>query len=559
MKHCPECNKNYADPTLSFCLNDGSPLVYGAAVEEPETAILSRDDPREARTRTIDANVTAPKETKPVPKRIVKVGWILGALAIVVILGSVFAYRYFNSAGSGQITSIAVMPFVNQSDNADLENQSDGMTESLLNSLGQVPGLSVKARSSVFRYKDKDVDAATIGRELGVQAVLNGRVVERGDALTLFLELVDTATADRIWGERYDRNQTQLVSLQSEIARDVSEKLRLKLSGEDVRRIAKNDTANPEAYRLYLQGRYYWNKRSFVETGKAIGFFQQAIDLDPNYAKAYAGLADAVAQPSDVVPHLEREAKARAAVERALSLDGNMAEAHSSLAHILLRYDADFAGAERELDIAVKLDPKWSDTYQRYAQLYIALGKFNEAISRIRAGLEIEPYNLPLNNTYGITLTYARRYDESIAQLTKALALDSENSIAESALVAVYSLKGMYAEAVENRIRVAKLDGNDQFAETIQEAFTNGGWPAVIRAELTRYEGRNPIPDGTSHCQKARYLAALGKKDDAFAELERSLADREHLSLVFIKTDPRFDPLRDDPRFPDILRRIGFR
>jgi tetratricopeptide (TPR) repeat protein len=347
--------------------------------------------------------------------------------------------------------------------------------------------------------------------------------------------------------------------LQSEIARDVSEKLRLKLSGEDVKRIAKNDTTNPEAYRLYLQGRYYWNKRSFAPTGKAIGFFQQAIDLDPNYAKAYAGLADALAQPSDVVPHLEREAKARAAVEKALSLDSNMAEAHSSLAHILLRYDADFAGAERELDIAVKLDPKWADTYQRYAQLYIAIGKFDDAIAKIREGLEFEPYNLPLNNTYGITLTYARRYDESIEQLTKAIALDADNGIAEAALVVAYRLKGMYAEAVEHRIRLAKLDGNDQFAETIREAFAKGGWPAVIRAELTRYEGRNPVPDGTSHCQKARYWSALGKKDEAFAELERSLADREQPSLVFVRSDPRFDPLRDDPRFPDILRRIGFR
>jgi tetratricopeptide (TPR) repeat protein len=291
--------------------------------------------------------------------------------------------------------------------------------------------------------------------------------------------------------------------------------------------------------------------------GKAIGFFQQAIDLDPNYAKAYAGLADAVAQPSDVVPHLEREAKARAAIDKALSLDSNMAEAHSSLAHILFRYDMDLNGAERELDTALKLDPNWADTYQRYAQLYLADGKFDDAIAKIRAGLEIEPFNLPLNNTYGITLTYARRYDESIAQLTRSVGLDANNINAEAALAVVYSLKGMYPEAVEHRIKEAKLGGDDQFAEVIREAFSKAGWPEVIRVELTRFEAANRTPDGYFHYQKARLLATLGKTDEAFSELERSLHEREQPALVFVKADPRFDSLRGDPRFQEILKKVG--
>jgi TolB-like protein/Tfp pilus assembly protein PilF len=459
------------------------------------------------------------------------------------------SYFYYGRRPSKQIDSIAVMPFVNQSDNPDLEYLSDGMTESLMNSLGQVSGLTVKARSSVFRYKDKAVDASTIGKELSVQAVLNGRVVQRGDALTLYLELVDTATGDRIWGDRYDRKQADLVSLQSEIARDVSEKLKVTLSGEEEKRIAKSDTMNPEAYRLYLEGRYYWNKRNSDGIGRAIGLFQQAIDLDPDYARAYAGLADAVAQ-SNVVPLLERKQKARAAAEKALSLDNNMAEAHTALAHILLRLEMDFAGAERELDISVKLDPKWADTYQRYAQLYLALGKFDEAIAKNRAGLEIEPFNIPLNTTYGILLTAARRYDEAIDQLKKTISLDPTNRNAHVALTTAYVLKGGYTEAVEHQIMVSKIGGDERFAETLRQAFAKDGWPGVLRAQLNS-------PDGYSHYNRAHLLAALGKKDEAFAELERSLESGETLSLVFVKTDPRFDPVRSDPRFQEFCKKIG--
>jgi TolB-like protein/Tfp pilus assembly protein PilF len=440
------------------------------------------------------------------------------------------------------------MPFVNQSGDAELDYLSDGMSESLMNSLRQISGLNVKARSSVFRYKDKDVDAGTIGKELGVQAVLNGRVVQRGDALTLFLELVDTATGDRLWGERYDRKQTELVSLQSEIARDVSEKLKITLSGEDQKRIAKSDTTNPEAYRLYLEGRYFWNQRNSSGLGRAAALFQQAIDLDPNFAKAYAGLADAITPLG--MPPLERKQKARAAAEKALSLDSNMAEAHTALAHVMLRLEIDLAGAERELDISVKLDPKWADTYQRYAQLYMAVGRFDEAIAKNRAGLEIEPFNVPLNTTFGILLTSARRYDEAIAQLNKTLELDSTNRTAHIALATVYVAKGEYAQAAEHRIMASKVAGDDKFAETLRQAFAKEGWPGVLRAELNS-------GDELSHYSKAQLLSGLGKKDEAFDELERSLENHEESSLVYMKTNPRFDMIRDDPRFDAFCKRIG--
>jgi len=212
-------------------------------------------------------------------------------VAATIIVGGFFYYR---GKTSSTIQSIAVMPFVNESGNSDVEYLSDGMTETLIGSLSQLPGLNVKARSTVFRYKGKALDVKTIGKELGVQAVLNGRVIERGDRLTLSLELIDAQTENVIWSDKYDRKQTDLVNLQSEVARDVSSKLKLKLTGADQQKLAKNYTVDPEAYRLYLQGRFYWNKRTKSEVEKAVTYFKQAIEKDPNFALGYVGLADSL-------------------------------------------------------------------------------------------------------------------------------------------------------------------------------------------------------------------------------------------------------------------------
>src|SRR5688572_7123259 len=321
MKQCPQCGREY-DASMMFCLDDGAELLYGPApMDEPQTAVLSGAD---AMTRqqllTNDQTPIFPTGTEAEPQRSFdskperqslsahraaqpqeellksahRVANPLIAVAVVaiVLIGGFFSYRYFNAANSGQINSIAVMPFVNESGNADVEYLSDGMTETLIGSLTQLPNLNVKARSSVFRYKGKDADAKTVGKELGVQAVLNGRVGQRGDQVTLSLELVDVATENAIWSQQYTRKQSDLVSLQSEVARDVSSKLKMKLSGADVAKVEKTYTANPEAYQLYLKGRFQWNRRSGDSLKQAVEFFNQAIEKDANYALAYSGLAE---------------------------------------------------------------------------------------------------------------------------------------------------------------------------------------------------------------------------------------------------------------------------
>ena len=479
---------------------------------------------------------------------------ILGLLVVALI--SLFLY---SRQQRGLISSLAVMPIVNESGSADVEYPSDGMTEILIGNLSQLPNLNVKARTSVFRYKGKEINPQQIARELNVQGILTGRLVQRGTSLTLYVELIDAATENLLWKADYNRSMSDLVSLQNEIAQDVSQKLRSRLSEADARKLAKkNYTANPEAYRLYLQGRFFWNKRRIGEMGKAIGYFQQAIAADPNYALAYAGFADAVAQPSDIVPPPERAEKARAAALKALSLDNELAEAHTAMAHILTRYDLDFSGAERVLKRSIELDPNWADTYQRLGDLYSFLGRHNEAIEWLQKGLAIEPFNMPLNSSYGGALVSARRYDEAIAHLKKALELDPNFRLAHVALINAYRMKGMYAESVAERIVALKLANEDQWAAELHDGFAKGGWNGFLQAEYRRAASTEHSVDRVSYYNEAVVLAELGEKEKAFAALNKSFEAHENPSLVVLKVEPRLDALRDDPRFDGLLKRIGF-
>src|SRR4030095_10649561 len=382
MKTCPKCRREY-DMSMSFCLDDGAELLYGptsATDSEPATAILSVDRiSSEQATRTFDNDpVTAGPATGQAARTAsTRNSVIAGVVGVVLVTAlGLGGYLYYGRGSGKQIDSIAVMPFVNESGNADLEYLSDGMTETLINALMQLPNLNVQARSSVFRYKGRDMDAHAIGRELNVQAILNGRVIQRGDGLTLYLELVDAVTGNRIWGDQYDRKQSDLVSLQREVARDVASKLQAKLTSADQQKLAKNYTSNPEAYQLYLRGNSYFEKRGQKNIEIAIGYYQLAIENDPNYALAYAGLANAYAQPTQQPQGMP---KALEAASRALSLDNDLAEAHTVYARLLAIHDYDFAGAEREYLRAIELNPNYADAHSRYGLLLSSLGKFYAA------------------------------------------------------------------------------------------------------------------------------------------------------------------------------------
>jgi adenylate cyclase len=477
----------------------------------------------------------------------------IAVISFLILLAMGLGYWYFSIRPPKQIQSIAVLPFVNESGNKDLEYLSDGMTETLIRSLSQLPDLNVKARSSVFRYKGKGQHAQTIGKELNVQAILNGRVVQRGEALTLYLELVDAATDNQIWGDEYTRNTSDLVSLQNEIAHDVSDKLRVKLSGDDKQKLAKNYTANSEAYQLYLRGRFYWNKRTPEELKKALYYFNQAIALDPNYALAYAGVADTYAVYNDVERGFSRDTivQARNPAIKALSLDDKLPEAHASLGLVLFN-DYDLIGAEREYKRAIELNPNYAPAHQWLALLISNLGKNEEALAEYRQALKIEPLSTVMSNAYAVGLFYARKYDESIAQSKKTLEIDSTFPGTYLNIAYSYERKGDYARTIEYYAKAREQAKDFEDAATIRSSFAKGGWQGYLRTRLTdQRTAKYPYT-------LARIYLRLGDRDKAIAELNRSFERREPI-LLRIKTDPRFDSLRSDPRFQELVRRIGFK
>jgi len=497
-------------------------------------------------------NSTPESLARTSPRNIVVIALLLFVLAGIGIPG----YWFFRNHSTKQIESIAVMPFVNDSGNADVEYLSDGMTETLISSLSNLPNLNVKARSSVFRYKGKETDAKTIGKELNVPAILNGRVTQRGDQLTLSLELIDAQTENVIWSEQYNRRQSDLVSLQSEIARDVSSKLRTKLSGADEQKLAKTYTTNSEAYKLYLQGRFYWNKREEKDFRKAIEYFNQAIALDGNYALAYAGLADTYALLSTFgfMPSTEGVPKAREFARQAVSLDGGLGEPHTTLGYLSLTFDYDLAGSEREFRRAIELNPNYATAHQWYGEMLLNAGRFDEASAEYRRALEIEPLSLPINWDFGRFLYMSRRYDESMTQHKKTIELDPGFARAHRTLAEVYRVKGDYANAVEERARFFDLIGQSQNAALIRATFARDGWLGFLRLVTAE---NSPLKDSNNSWVVAKAYLDLGQKDKAFAELNKAYENRLS-SLCWLKVEPQLDSLRSDPRFGELLKKMGF-
>jgi TolB-like protein/Tfp pilus assembly protein PilF len=579
MKRCPQCHQTYTDEPLKFCRVDGALLQTNSfPAENSDTLILPAAHTSDALpTQLLQSDISQGK-VSPSPieaPRDTRTGKLQAAgttkrhrrgialtLSVLILVTVGLGYWLFKNrlapglSNPAPIESIAVLPFVSESSNMDMEYLSDGMTDSLINSLSQLPKLNVKARSSVFRYKGKEVEPQQIGTELNVQAVLIGRVVQRGQDLILYLSLVDARTGNQIWGEQYNRRQADLIQLQTEIARDVSSKLRIKLSGADEQRLTKTYTTNPEAYQLYLLGRFHWNKRSKADIYRAIEYYSQAVRADPNYAIAYSGLADAYAilQGYDKsVDPLASQMKAREYALKALSLDEALSEAHASYGLVIESVDFDFAGAEREFKRAIELDPKNGGAYLFYAQLLTGLGRFDEAEANFRRALELEPTSQNVNRNYGSFLMIARRYDESEKQSRKAVELDPNFQLGYFTLSNTLQMQGRYAESVEAYAKAREVAGNPEEAAAMRASFKKGGWRGFV-LDISKYGW---MSDNRPKYIDATRLASIGENQRALDALEESFAERETF-MAFLKVDPRLDPLRNDPRFQDLLRRVGF-
>ncbi len=485
----------------------------------------------------------------------------LTAVVALLIVTAVAAglWWYFHLPNSRvPINSIAILPFVNAGGNDDVDYLSDGMTESLITSLSQLPNLSVKARSSVFGYKGKDVSRGQIGKELNVQAVLNGRVVQRGNDLTMHIELVDVKTETALWSGDYSRSMTNIVSLPGEIARDVSRKLRGRLSGAEEQKVTKDYTTNTDAYQLYLKGRYHYFKTTKPEIQKGIALYQQAIDADPAYALAYAGMADAYRTLpfAGYAPSKEAFPQAKAAAMRAVEIDNNLAEAHIVLGWVRSCFDWDWVAAESELKTAVELSPNNSDGHRAYAHLLSSLGRHDEAIAESRRARELDPLTLITNALEGQFLSYAGRPDEAISRLEKTLELDPKYWIAHNILGRVYIRQGRYDEAI-SELKIAKELSGDSTEPVMQlgYALAKSGQRKQAQAVLGDLEAiaaKIYVPAYNF----ALIYVGLGEKQEALKYLEKAFQERE-VGMVFIKTDERWDVLRDEPRFQELLRRVG--
>ena len=382
-----------------------------------------------------------------------KTATMIGAFAILfVVVAVAVGIRSYLHAGSTEVAveSIAVIPFVNQNKDAGAEWISDGITESIINNLTQLPNLRVIARSSVFRYKGRETDPLAVGKELGVRAVLTGRLMQRGETMLISTELIDIRDNKQLWGEQYERPIADMLSVQREIAREITNNLRPTLSGVDQSRMDKQFTANPEAYQLYLKGRFYWNKRTPADFRKAITFFEQAIAEDPKYALAYSGLADTYALLTAYTNEPARQLmpKAKDAALKALALDDKLAEAHASLGQIVEYYEYDFATAEREYRRALELNPNYPTAHQWLAEHLSGMKRFDEAIAEIQRALELDPLSPIMNRIYADILVDTRRFDEAIAQYQKTIDLDPNFSTAHFFLGRAYEGKGMYDQAV---------------------------------------------------------------------------------------------------------------
>ena len=490
--------------------------------------------------------------------------FLLLILVASILAGAIYllAYRGANAGThreiqplNGALDSIAALPLVNVGTDPDTEYLSDAVTEGIIRSLSHIPSLKVIARASVLRYKGRDVDPKTVGRELAVNSVLTGRLIQRGDNLSINLELVDARDNSHLWGEQYNRRVTELLSVQQEIARAISERLRPRLTSGEQQHVASSHTENAEAHQLYLRGSYFLERNDEASIQRAREYFQQAIEKDPNYALAYTGLAATYLDRADEAKAQE----AKAAVMKALEIDNSLGEAHISLADILWHREWNFAKAEPEFRRGIELNPGHAGAHHQYSHYLMTLGRVEESLAESNRSLELDPLSPAANVHMGWYYLMVRQYDQAIEWEQKALAMDTNFRNARFQLGEAYYYKGMYDQAVEEYLKVEVLSGaRPQLMTSLREAYKRSGIRGFVKKWLNEEkqseERLNPYIPRTQLI--AKLYGRLGAKERATEWLERAVEKRD-LFVDGFRTEPEFDNLRSDARFVVLLQRIG--
>ena len=487
--------------------------------------------------------------------------WVAGlAVALMLVLVGAAAYLSHSRSSQQEISSVAVLPFINASNDPNSEYLSDGITESLINTLSQVPNLTVMSRASVFHYKGREVDPQTVGKDLKVQAVVTGRIVQRSDHLIISSELIDARTNRNLWGDQYDRKLSDVLAVQQDITSAISSKLRERLSGETKKQVGKGGTNDAEAYQLYLKGRYYWQKRTPEALEKSKDYFNQAIEKDPTYAMAYVGLADYYAVSPDYEPVKRAEAapKTIAAARKALAIDDTLPEAHTAMASAFQDL-WDWGGAEKEYKRALELDPNEGNAHQWYGLYLSEVGRKEEALAQFKRALEGDPLNLTFNTNlafYGYG--NMRQYELSLDQFKKTIDIDPNFASNHGALAETYRDMGRYDLWFEEWKKSATLADDQEeliMANEAARAYAKGGFHVAMSriVELRKQLAQRRYVDPTFIAED---YAALGDKDQAFYWLEKAYSEKAG-GLGYVKISKPMDPLRSDPRYADLLRRMG--
>jgi eukaryotic-like serine/threonine-protein kinase len=543
-------------------LERATPHGRGSEAERAETSGGSAGGTSQIAAQTGDASparATSGDEsvTAKIRRRKPAASLILATLAAVIVAAVYFTYsRFFPVGGEADIRSIAVLPFANESGNPAAEYLADGVSEGVINNLSQLPQLKVIARSSSFKYKGKEIDPQEVANALGVRAVVTGRIAQRGDNLEISVEMMDARDKTVMWGERYNCGPADIQTAEGEIARAIAEKLRVRLTGEQARQLMKPATENPEAYQLYLNGEIYSRKGTTEDQVKALGYYTQATTLDANFARAYIGIAGGYLYLGNAgaLDPQETQPKAKAAVEKALQLDETLAPAHAMLGTIKVD-EWDWAGAEVEFKRAVELNPNLAQAHGMYAFYLTPVGRHTEALAEVRRAEELDPLTMRVRFHEGTVLYNARRYDEAIRQLQNVINLQPDYKYAHEFMGFAYAMKGRYEEAVAEYQKFSSIEGETTSNQIyLGYAYAMSGKRDEALAILDKLKATDEY---VSPAELAILYAGLGDKEGAFQSLERAYAVHD-LQLQYLKVEPHYDPLRDDPRFQNLLHRVGF-
>jgi TolB-like protein/DNA-binding winged helix-turn-helix (wHTH) protein/Tfp pilus assembly protein PilF len=484
-------------------------------------------------------------------------GWVAISAAIVLLgaLSFYFVNRRQQTEPEPRITSLAVLPLTNLSGDASQDYLTDGLTDELTTRLAKISALRVISRTSVMHYKGSSKTTPEIARELNVDALLVGSVLRSGDRVRISAQLIQARSDKNVWAESYERDLHDILALQADVARTVAAEIKIQVTPQEGEKVFAAGTVNPEAYDSYLKGNYYWEKFTAASMRKALSYYQQAIDADPNYALAYAGLADTYHELWDTPPR-EAIPKSRAASEKALQLDEGLAEAHSSLGWVKWIYYWDWAGAEAEFQRALQLNPNSSNAHGMYAEYLDSMGRFGEAEKERASAKQIDPVAPILYQNSGEHFLYTREFDKAIEQYNEALALDSTFSLAHAGLSQAYTSKAMQKEAVEHLEEMTALDGDPGLAARMKAAYAESGYRSAIRVILEDRRQKRSNGLWLPFVDDAYFYLTLGEKNQALTALERAVQERDP-NVTALQVDPIFDFIRSDPRFAELVHKVG--